>query len=552
MAWTPETSCGFESRKIKYLIPRYTRGRGLEIGCGMEKAYPHFIGVDNGHHFGRGAADIVADACDLSMFADGSMDFVFSSHVLEHMEDMGKALAEWGRVIKPGGYLVLYVPSANLYPKCGEPGANPDHKHDIYPGDIARLITSNVMRDNFDWTQIECEERGEGNEYSIFEVWRKNAIEDAIIGRSYVVMDKDSQPQKKTACVCRFGGFGDMLQASLVFPRLKEQGYHVTVMTTPKGRDIIRHDPHVDDWYILDQDQVPNNELVAFWREQARRFNRFVNLSESIEGTLLALPGRTNHAWPLEVRKKRMNTNYHEWTAELAGVPFKPCRLFYASENELENARTRTGIGDYNQCATFNIMWALSGSSMHKAMPHMDAVIARIMIEMPEARVFLVGDDACRVLEQGWQREERVVCLSGQMSIRDTLALAQQCRCVVGPETGVLNAVGMDDQVHKVIYLSHSSANNLTKHWTNTQALTPEDCPCHPCHLLHYGSEFCTEKTLPLSALDEATIRECRELSPDALREDRFHTGAALCAYNISPAAIYEAVAKVYRNWRRK
>ena len=140
MTWSLATSCGFESRKIKYLIPRYTRGRVLEIGCGTEKAFPHFIGIDNGHHFGKGAADIIGNADKLELIADNSMDAVFSSHVLEHMQYMQAALDEWGRVIKPGGYLVLYVPSGNLYPKCGEPGANPDHKHDIYPGDIKRLL----------------------------------------------------------------------------------------------------------------------------------------------------------------------------------------------------------------------------------------------------------------------------------------------------------------------------------------------------------------------------------------------------------------------------
>ena len=169
MTWSLETSNGFESRKIKYLLPQYTRGRVLEIGCGQEKAYQHFIGYDSGHHFGKGAADIVGDAASLSLFADWSMDAVFSSHVLEHMADMQAAINEWGRVIKPGGFLCLYVPSANLYPRCGEPGANPDHKHDIYPGDIQKLLEASPYL----WDQIESEERSQGDEYSLFEVYKK-------------------------------------------------------------------------------------------------------------------------------------------------------------------------------------------------------------------------------------------------------------------------------------------------------------------------------------------------------------------------------------------
>jgi hypothetical protein len=33
-------------------------------------------------------------------------------------------LAEWARVLKVGGYMVLYVPSGNLYPHIGEEHAN--------------------------------------------------------------------------------------------------------------------------------------------------------------------------------------------------------------------------------------------------------------------------------------------------------------------------------------------------------------------------------------------------------------------------------------------
>src|SRR5690606_18122632 len=121
----------------------------------------------------------------------------------------------------------------------------------------------------------------------------------------------------KTACVVRYGGFGDQLQAANILPALNRQGYHVTFMTTPKGQDVIAHDPHVDAWIIQDNDQVPNAELWAYWRAWERRFTKFVNLSESVEGTLLAMPGRANHAWPDAVRRKQLGVNYLEFTADL-------------------------------------------------------------------------------------------------------------------------------------------------------------------------------------------------------------------------------------------
>lgn len=53
--------------------------------------------------------DIVASGDHLPM-DDQSVDFVLSSHVLEHFSDPVRALLEWCRVIKPGGYIFMIVP----------------------------------------------------------------------------------------------------------------------------------------------------------------------------------------------------------------------------------------------------------------------------------------------------------------------------------------------------------------------------------------------------------------------------------------------------------
>lgn len=53
--------------------------------------------------------DIVAPGDDLP-FKDNVWDFVINSHVLEHFYDPVKAINEWMRVIKPGGYLFMIIP----------------------------------------------------------------------------------------------------------------------------------------------------------------------------------------------------------------------------------------------------------------------------------------------------------------------------------------------------------------------------------------------------------------------------------------------------------
>ncbi len=53
--------------------------------------------------------DIVAPG-DAIPLADGSQDFVISAHVIEHFPDPIKALKEWYRLIRPGGYIFMIVP----------------------------------------------------------------------------------------------------------------------------------------------------------------------------------------------------------------------------------------------------------------------------------------------------------------------------------------------------------------------------------------------------------------------------------------------------------
>lgn len=505
MTWRPDDPQGNEAAKVKYDIVEYTRGAVLDLGCGPHKAFPHFIGVDSCKDSELFGIEIkpdlkVEDCSDLSeVIEDASCDAVFSSHLLEHIEDFKAALTDWWRCIKEGGYLVLYLPHKRFYPNVGQPGANPDHKHDFEPTDII-----DAMRDMpTGWDLVRREDRDEGTEYSFLLVFQK--LEHMAHRYSWAKYPH----ARKTACVVRYGGFGDMIQAANLFPALKRAGYHVTVMTTPKGRDILEHDPHVDAWFIQDKDQVPNHELNDFWACVSKRFDKFINLCESVEGTLLAMPGRANHGWPHAMRHKYLDLNYLEFTAEIAQVPYSSESHFYPSKEEDEAAQARLLLGG------FNVMWALAGSSCHKFYPGQDAVIARILLERPDCRIFLVGDAACQILEAGWEKEPRVVRLSGELGIRDTLALAKRCDAVVGCETGVLNAVAFEAN-RKVVMLSHSSHENLTKHWVNTFALVPpKDLACHPCHRLHYTWQYCHQ---------------------DA------ESGAALCQRMIDPADVFGAL----------
>jgi len=479
MVWKATDPQGQEAQKVKYEIVKYTRGKVLDLGCGPWKTYPHFIGMDNktewtGHEY---QPDIVGDCTNLTLFASKSMDAVFSSHFLEHVENPLKVLKEWWRVIKPGGHLILYLPHMNFYPCIGSEGANTDHKFDFLPRDII-----SEMKGVGYWDLIVCEERNEDQEYSFLQVFQKS---EKNVPEKYLYSWAKEKPEK-TCGIVRYGGFGDMIQTASILPGLKRQGYHITVYTTPGGHDILKSDPNIDEFFLQDNDQVPNMELLQFWDVQKQKFDKWVNLSESIEGTLLALECRPAYYWTKDARNMLLDVNYLDFMHMLAGVPDPVCPKFYPTEREARIARNRR-----DKINGPVIMWAADGSGVHKHWPHMDQAISRILITYPEAHIVMVGNELSSILEQGWQNEERVIKKCGKWDIRETLAFAETCNIVIGPETGILNSVSMLD-IPKIVFLSHSTIKNLTRDWKNCKSLVPEGCECYPCHKMHYNFRTCS------------------------------------------------------------
>ena len=123
-------------------------GRGIDVGCGSTKTHPEAIGVDLTPHGASGTAggqkgavsvaDVVGSGDNLTMFADGELDYVIARHNLEHYVDPLKALMEWARVLKPEGVACLVLPDDEAFDTIH---ADESHLHVFTKGSLKNLVS---------------------------------------------------------------------------------------------------------------------------------------------------------------------------------------------------------------------------------------------------------------------------------------------------------------------------------------------------------------------------------------------------------------------------
>lgn len=105
-------TAGGASHAIFREAMKHCQGRGVDIGAG-HWPLPGAIPLDAMR--GPGSSRSIRD------FEAASLDYVFSSHCLEHIAEWRAELAVWIEKLKPGGILFLYLP----HPECAiwEPGS---------------------------------------------------------------------------------------------------------------------------------------------------------------------------------------------------------------------------------------------------------------------------------------------------------------------------------------------------------------------------------------------------------------------------------------------
>lgn len=103
----------------------FCRGNGLDVGCG-KWPLPGAVGID------------LSNGGDAMSLPANDLDFIFNSHILEHLVDPVGALLHWKDCLRSGGVLFTYLPSSQM--RYWNSTRNRKHLHEWEPAQMARIL----------------------------------------------------------------------------------------------------------------------------------------------------------------------------------------------------------------------------------------------------------------------------------------------------------------------------------------------------------------------------------------------------------------------------
>lgn len=136
-----------ETAKYRHLTTPYCKGAGVDIASQGDPVVPWAMSFDlpekefmeySGGNKPKGVIHLRGFADNLP-FDECSLDFVYSSHLLEDYLDWLPVLNEWVSVLKFGGYLIVLVPDKDLWAAALARGQAPNcsHKHESHAGELS-------------------------------------------------------------------------------------------------------------------------------------------------------------------------------------------------------------------------------------------------------------------------------------------------------------------------------------------------------------------------------------------------------------------------------
>lgn len=227
-----------ETAKFRALLAPFCVGRGAEIGPGGDPIVPEAIRVDLERPYARvGEAEphLRGTGARLPCFADGELDYLYSSHVLEDFFDTEGVLREWLRVVRPGGHVVLNLPDQALYLRLTPPAIrNENHCRPEFGPRYVRGVIERIGG-----CEVVLLEDPPPGDYAFPVVIRKTGDP----APRPVVAAAVAEARRALVIECRH--VGDVLFATPVIRALALAGYDVDALVAPGTAGILAGHPRL-------------------------------------------------------------------------------------------------------------------------------------------------------------------------------------------------------------------------------------------------------------------------------------------------------------------
>lgn len=281
---------------------------------------------------------------------------------------------------------------------------------------------------------------------------------------------------------------GDTIISTPLVRYLHNQGNEVYYLASDSGMPILQNNPHVTKLIHHKTDSIANDKLGEYFDSLAKAYecDSLIDLCESIECSLCFHPVQPQYNYTKNERKLLGNKNYYQQCFVKAGYPIpekhedlRP-EVFFTDKEEEDFLRFRE-----QYIGKKIILWALSGSSLHKSYPFTFLVMSKILVDHPDVIFVTIGDEKCKILEQGLQHE-RVIHKSGKWSFRQSMMAIKYASLLIAPDTGILHASGCF-KTPKIGMQTAVTIECVSKYFLNDFSVEAK-IHCAPCFRLIYDS----------------------------------------------------------------
>lgn len=302
----------------------------------------------------------------------------------------------------------------------------------------------------------------------------------------------------------RVGAIGDNIVITPLIHYLKEQGNEIYLLTSMEsGAYVFANNPYVDKIIHYAKESVPIGLFLDFCKslKDGYECDRVINMSESLEVSLLKYPTDPVYMWPKQERIALCDKNVYDYAFIHAGYKDIKGRgrgeLYFTEEEQQELITKFPFLSKRGRHGQYLLLWGLAGSGRNKFYPQAESIQMELLKKYTELVIITTGDEACQVLETAGH--PRLIHISGQTTVREMIMLPKFVNLVICPDTGLLHSAGCFS-TPKIGLLGHDTREHISKYYENDYSLEAQ-VDCAPCYrLVTHGDIQC-----PIDPLTRAT-----------------------------------------------